>query len=92
MSKTCFFSYDLSTDPICDFMAADPPPSQSAVNQNLQFEEYYIVFDVFESSFRNDMKEILLEIGFIEEMRTIRGNKKLTQTFFHVFFHPLKYI
>ena len=73
-------------------MAVDPPPSQSAANQNLQFEEYHIVFDVFESSFRNDMKEILLEIGFIEEMRTIPSNKKLTQTFFHVFFHPRKYI
>ena len=30
------------------------------------------------------MLKILLEIGFIEEMRTTRGNKEVPQTFFHI--------
>ena len=29
------------------------------------------------------VKEVLLEIGFIEEMRTIWSNKEVPQTFFH---------
>ena len=29
------------------------------------------------------VKEILLEIGFIEKMRTTYGNKKVYQTLFH---------
>ena len=36
-------------------------------------------------------KEILLEIGFIEEMRTIWGNKEVPQTFFHNFLYLRKY-
>ena len=31
------------------------------------------------------IKEILLEIGLIEEMRTTWGNKKVPHTFFHNF-------
>ena len=30
------------------------------------------------------VKDILLEIGFIEEMRTTRGNKELPQSFFTI--------
>ena len=30
-----------------------------------------------------EFKEILPEIGFIEEMRTTSGNKEVLQTFFH---------
>ena len=32
-----------------------------------------------------EVKEMLLEIGFIEEMRTTWGNKKVPQTFFPQF-------
>ena len=37
-------------------------------------------------SYRIFVKEILLEIGFIEEMRSTRGNKDVPQTFFTISF------
>ena len=37
------------------------------------------------------MKKVLLEFGFIEEMRTTRGNKEVFQTFFSNFFYLRKY-
>ena len=42
-------------------------------------------------NYRIFVKEILLEIGFIEEMRTIWGNKEVPQTFFHNFLYLRKY-
>ena len=36
-------------------------------------------------------KEILLNIGFIENMRITRGNKEVPQTFFHSFIYLRKY-
>ena len=36
-------------------------------------------------------KEILLEIGFIEEMRTTSGNEEVPQTFFHNSLYLQKY-
>ena len=37
------------------------------------------------------LKAILLEISFIEEMRTTWGNKDVPQTFFHYFLYSQKY-
>ena len=42
-------------------------------------------------NYRIFVEEILLEIGFVEEMRTIWGNKKVPQTFFHNFLYLRKY-
>ena len=39
----------------------------------------------------NYLKEILIENGFIEKMRTTRGKKKLPWTFFHNFRFSWKY-
>ena len=36
-------------------------------------------------------KELLLEIGYIEQMRTTRGNKEVPQTLFDYTFCPQKY-
>ena len=36
-------------------------------------------------------QELLLEIGFIEETRTARGNKEVPQTFFHNSLYSRKY-
>ena len=36
-------------------------------------------------------REILLEIGFIEEMRTTGDNKEVSQTFFHISPYLQKY-
>ena len=35
-------------------------------------------------------KELLLEIGYIEQMRTTRGNKEVLQTLFDYSFSPQK--
>ena len=37
------------------------------------------------------LKEILLKIGFIEEMRTIRDNKEVPKTFFHNHLYSRQY-
>ena len=37
-------------------------------------------------------KEVLLEIGFIEEIRTTCGNKEMPQTFFHNCSYSRKYV
>ena len=37
------------------------------------------------------LKEILLKIGVIEEMKTTCGNKKVPQTFFHYSLYSQKY-
>ena len=37
------------------------------------------------------LREILLEIGFNDEMRTTQGNKEMRQTFFHNSLYSLKY-
>ena len=50
-----------------------------------------IYSNLWNCNYRIFVKEILLEIGFIEEMRTIRGNKEVPQTFFHNFFYFRKY-
>ena len=42
-------------------------------------------------NYRIFLKKILLEIGFIEEITTIKGNKEVPQTFFHNFFYLQKY-
>ena len=42
-------------------------------------------------NYRIFVKEILLEIDFIKEMRTIWGNKEVPQTFFHNFLYLRKY-
>ena len=38
------------------------------------------------------VKEIPLEVGFIEEMRTAGGNKEMPQTFFHNPPHSRKHV
>ena len=42
-------------------------------------------------NYRIFVKEILLEMGFIEEMRTIWGDKEVPETFFHNFLYLRKY-
>ena len=37
------------------------------------------------------LKKIMLEFGFIKQIRTTWGNKEVLQTFFHNFFYSRKY-
>ena len=47
--------------------------------------------DAFTHSATLPIKEILLEIAFIEETRGTGGNKEMPQTFFHNSFYSQKY-
>ena len=52
----------------------------------------FISYPLFSLFIALRFKEILLKIGFIEELRTTRGNKELPQTFFHYSPYSQKYV
>ena len=64
-------------------LGAGMPPVASGLLQNYS--------NLSKCNYRIFVWEILLKIGFIEEMRTIWGNKEVPQTFFQNFLYLRKY-